>query len=103
MRTILPLTVLWVGAAFLGGGSVFFVGVAAVMIPQALMLAAARHVPPQAAFSLWAGKFTVTILLFAVGGRILQGAGLWMAEFFVVGAVCALVANIAQLTPREAQ
>lgn len=103
MRIILPLTILWVGAAFLDGGAAFFVGATAVLLPQALMLAAARHVPSQAAFSLWAGKFTVTILLFVVGGRVLQETGLWSAAFFVVGAVCALVANIAQLAPREAR
>ncbi len=79
------------GAAFGGGAAAmsFAAAAAAVWLPQAAMLFFARDCPPQNAFSLWAGKFSTTILLLAGGARFLHSGGMFAAEYFVAGVVAA--------------
>ena len=83
-------------AAAFGGGAAavsFAAAAAAVLFPQAAMRFFAVRCPPQSAFSLWAGKFSITILLLAAAARMMSGGGLWAAEYFVAGAALAATMN----------
>ena len=91
-------------AAVSGAAAVsFFAGGAAVALPQAAMLALARGRGAESAFSLWAGKFSMTVLLLAAAARFLGESALLAAEYFAAGAVLAVAFNIAALVRRPAE
>lgn len=96
LSAVLPFAALPFGAA---AAVSFAAAAAAVLLPQAAMLFFARRksFAPQSAFSLWAGKFSCTILLLALGARLLHSGGMIAAEFFVAGAAAALLFNVAHL------
>ena len=91
-------------AAFGAAASLSFAaGMVAVVLPQILMLEASlaksqlRQLQKRRAFSLWAGKFSVTVLLLACGARGLSEVALFAPEFFVSGAILGLVWNVVKI------
>ncbi len=97
--------VVFVGGAAVSGGAAlsFCAGGAAALLPQAAMLALARGRGAESAFSLWVGKFSMTILFLAAGARFLHETAFLAAEFFIGGAVLGLAFNIAALARRPAE
>ena len=73
-------------------------GVAAVMLPQAVMLWMAQRRTAAAAFALWMMKFIGTLALLALLAVALQWAELLSAAFLIGGATLGIVFNIAVLT-----
>ena len=76
-------------------------GIVAILLPHLLMVAAAIRSAPHVAFSLWAGKFFVSILLLAAVARGLSEAEMLASEYFMGGVAAAVLFNMAMLMYRR--
>ncbi|MGI9307348.1 MAG: hypothetical protein ACR2P5_08620 [Gammaproteobacteria bacterium] len=90
-------------AVFWGAAALsFLAGAAAVALPQAALLSSVlvRKMRGRDAFSWWAGKFSLTILLLAGAARLLHESAQFAAGWFAAGAILAAAFNVAVLAAR---